>query len=181
MLFLSSYTGATSAILIADNQRRATINSLQDVAYTAGGKICMLQAMEKSFLLKFPEFEGRVMASGTATTVLQAIDDGDCIAAAIGADYWNSALTGKVPTTLNHGKTPDKNHCDKTAVGVPVMSIPCGMPVHERYREALSYLIALKVEAEEYRSFRADAIQKFIGPNTYLYRAGQVDCQRGID
>ena len=40
-----------------------------------------------------------------------------------------SARAGGFPTAQNDGSAPDKNHCDKTAVGEAVLQIPNAVPV----------------------------------------------------
>jgi hypothetical protein len=163
LLFLSSYTGATAAILIAQTDQGAELKSVADVAKVSGGQICLMSAFAPRFALRYPLMAARLVASETAGTVLQDFDDKKCIAAVLFQDGWENALTGAYPTTQNDGKSADKNHCDKVAVGGSLMSTANAMPVRQDLNEALSYLIARKVTNNEYATFRKKAREKFIG------------------
>ena len=140
VLFLASFTGATAAILIAQNERSGELSSVSDVAQRpAGAKLCMMGALESRFLLRYPSMTGRVVSSETVNTVLQGMDDGQCIAAVLFQDAWENALTGAYPTAKNDGSSKELNHCDKVTAGGSLISTANVMPVRRDLREALTY------------------------------------------
>ncbi len=69
LLFVSSYTGATAAILISESGRSATINSMKDLQ-ASGGKICIMAAQKTPFELRYPEFGGKLIPQRLADGVL---------------------------------------------------------------------------------------------------------------
>ena len=77
-----------------------------------------------------------------------------------------SARAGGFPTDQNDGSAPDKNHCDKTAVGEAVSQTPNAVPARDDLIAPLSYLIALKVGKNRYATLREEFRQEFdVGQN----------------
>eukprot|EP01043_Picozoa_sp_COSAG02_P035371 COSAG02_NODE_2529_length_8602_cov_20.688463_2_plen_281_part_00 len=95
LLFVSSYTGATAAILISESGRSVTINSMKDLQ-ASGGKICIMAAHKTPFELRYPEFGGKLIPQRLADGVLQDFDDGRCEAAVLFSDGWDNALAGRI-------------------------------------------------------------------------------------
>jgi hypothetical protein len=149
LLFVSSYTGATAAVFIAESGRSATLGSLEELN-SSGGKLCIMTAQKTAFELRYPEFGGRLLPKKLADEVLQDFDDGKCTGAILFNDGWKNALAGKFPTRQNDGSRLERNHCDKVAAGGSVLSIANAMPVRADLQEPLSYLISRKRLNNEY-------------------------------
>ena len=83
----ATYTGATAAALVAGNAN-SEITNLEDVL-KLGGKLCIRKAMASSFVLRHPNFAGKLQARDKATELLQDLDENNCLAALIMQDAWD--------------------------------------------------------------------------------------------
>eukprot|EP01047_Picozoa_sp_COSAG01_P034158 COSAG01_NODE_2552_length_7463_cov_644.066947_2_plen_1015_part_00 len=165
VLFLASFTGATAAMLIAQSDISGEVSSVSDVQQISGAKLCLMSSLQSRIALRFPSMHGRLVASTTAVTVMQDMDDGKCIGSVMFQDAWENCLTGACRTTKNDGSSRELNHCDKVAAGGSLMSTPNVMPVRYDLRESLSYMISRRVANNEYANFRQKAREQFLGPN----------------
>ena len=71
MLFASSYTGATAAILIAKTERSGTLTDISEIQSMENAKICLYASQKRAFSLRYPDLAANLLPSKTAKTVLQ--------------------------------------------------------------------------------------------------------------
>jgi ABC-type amino acid transport substrate-binding protein len=140
MIIGATYTGATAAALVS-NQGGSNINSLDDVL-KSGQNLCIRRAMSSNFLLRFPEFNGKLQMQDKMPEILTDMDDGKCLAAIIMSDGWDKIVASS-PEHCSGSKA-------KKMLDQVLMSSGNGMPIRDELSQPLSFVIAANIQAAKY-------------------------------
>ena len=156
MIIGATYTGATAAALVAD-QGGSNINSLDDVL-RSGKNLCIRTAMSSNFLLRFPEFNGKLQMQDKLPDLLADMDNGLCLAAVVMSDGWDKTVAN----------SPE--HCSgsnsKMMLDYVLMSAGNGMPIRDELQQPLSFVIAAQIQAAKYFALQNEYKAEKVGFST---------------
>ena len=135
-IVLAAYTASSAAFLVNSGAKKYSINNLQEAFDFAnanpGEKVCIRSAIKPNFEERYPHLNPDLLyTKNLASELIDALDEGDCVAAIISADSWDAQL-----------RTNRLQRCGKTVVENSLFSEANGMPVREEYAHAISYLMA---------------------------------------
>ena len=149
----SVYTGATAAALVA-NVGGNDVESLDDVL-VSGQKLCIRRAMSSSFLLRYPEFNGKLQMHDKIPPMLDDMDNGNCLAAVVMNDAWDKIIASS-PEHCSGAKA-------KKILDFIVDSAGNGMPITDRLAQPMAFTIAAQIQAAKYFTLQKEYKAEKIG------------------
>ena len=135
-IVLAAYTASSAAFLVNSGAKKYAINNLQEAFDFAnanpGERVCIRAAIKPNFVERYPHLNPDLLyTKNLASELIDALDDGRCVAAIISADSWDAQQ-----------RTNRVQRCNKIVVENSLFSEANGMPVREEYAHAISYLMA---------------------------------------
>jgi hypothetical protein len=150
LIILTVYTASSAVALVVDAQA-GTIKNMQDVI-DSGGKICVRTAIEGMLISRYPEMLGRTYTHDQGPALLDAMDEGNCVATCLMADAWDNVLT--------QDSSP---HCNKISVGEPLITAGNAMPVSKSLHQSISFIVSQNVAAGKYDKLREEYKTNLVG------------------
>lgn len=150
LIILTAYTASSAAALVVDAQA-GTIKNMQDLI-DSGGKVCVRTAIEGMLLSRYPEMLGRTYTHDLGPALLDAMDEGECVATCLMADAWDNVLAQK-----------DSPHCNKIPVGETLLTAGNAMPVSKSLHQSLSFIVGQEVAAGAYAKLREEYKKNLVG------------------
>lgn len=134
-IFMSAYTASFTLSLI-EGQKEDPLNSLREIVVNRNKRVCILDAIRLRILKRYSFVtDAHILGFPDQALLLKAFGRGDCI-----------ALIAE-PFEVKRWASMDEEFCrTKTIVGNPLLEIPLGAPISQKFAEALNFLI---IKSEE--------------------------------
>ena len=144
-IVLAAYTASSAAFLVNAAVQTFKINDL-DEAFATEQMVCIRTSIVSNFRHRYPQYDSAQLLPFTqAADIISALSKGECVAAIIGADFYDAVL-----------RSGAEERCGNAIVQRSLFSEANGMPVQERYAHAISFLIAEKKAAGLYNALVED-------------------------
>lgn len=155
LVMICSYTANLTALMVADISK-SSIGDIDDVL-DRRLRVCMFSASRTPLVGRYPQLTGLIHIFEKVGPTLQAMDDGVCDVAIISKQQLDAVHAGSA--------TGDDRHCNKIAVGQPVMVIRNSWPVRPELQHAMSWSLNILLQNGEYRRIERQAMEQYLPPS----------------